>query len=55
MAQKHEVRRLDRRAEITDKIRKLQGRQESGLLADSVRGPSSPLGGRKKEEPTGRR
>jgi hypothetical protein len=50
MAQKHEVRRLDRRAEITDRVRKLQGRQEAGLVADQVRGPGSPLGKRKEPE-----
>jgi len=50
MAQKHEVRRLDRRAEITDKIRRLQGRQEAGLVADRVRGAGSPLGQRKPAE-----
>jgi hypothetical protein len=50
MAVKPDVRKLDRRAEITDKIRKLQGRQEAGLVADRDRGPGSPLGKRKVEE-----
>jgi hypothetical protein len=40
--------------EVQDRIRRLQGRQEAGLIADRDRGPGSPLGGRKKEEPRGR-
>ena len=50
MVQKPEMKRLDRRAEITDKIRKLQGRQVAGLVGDRERGHSSPLGKRKVEE-----
>jgi hypothetical protein len=36
--------------EVQDEIRKLQGRQEAGLVSDRVRGPGSPLGKRKVEE-----
>jgi hypothetical protein len=36
--------------EVQDKIRRLQGRQEAGLVSDRVRGAGSPLGKRKIEE-----
>jgi hypothetical protein len=47
---KPEDRRKVAGVEIQEKLRKLQGRQESGLVADHVRGPGSPLGQRKVKE-----
>jgi hypothetical protein len=51
---KPEERRKVAGVEVQEKLRKLQGRQEAGLVSDRDRGPSSPLGGRKKPVERGR-
>jgi hypothetical protein len=48
--QRKEEHQRVRGQEVADRLRKLQGRKEAGLVADRTRGPASPLGGRKKPE-----
>ena len=47
---KREERFKVRGAEVADKLRRLKGRSEAGLVSDKARGPASPLGKRKIEE-----
>ena len=50
MSKRHEERQRVRGQEVQERLRKLQGRKEAGLIADRDRGPASPLGKRKIEE-----
>jgi hypothetical protein len=54
MAIQHGKYREERRkmagVEVQEKLRKLKGRQEAGLVSDRSRGAGSPLGKRKVEE-----
>ena len=55
--QRKEERQRVRGQEVADRLRKLQGRKEAGLVADKARGPASPLGqgmGAKKMKEKGR-
>jgi hypothetical protein len=52
--QRKEERQRVRGVEVQEKLRRLKGRSEAGLVADRQRGPASPLG-KRKVEPKGRR
>ena len=47
---RHAERFKTRGIEVQDKLKRLKGRSEAGLVPDRARGPASPLGKRKIEE-----
>jgi hypothetical protein len=53
-AAKHKARSEERKTDVSNHLGRLKGRSNANIMGDDVRGPSSPLGQRKKPTEVGR-
>jgi hypothetical protein len=48
-AARHKARSVERRKDVSNHLQRLGGRTSDNITGDTMRGPASPLGARKKE------